>query len=227
MDLNLLKQKFGNWLSIEELRGFLANTPEEICRGVPIDRGLLEMASEFVEERKGWWEHPDWENYLARLQKAGYRLSEESKAPVGSILEIFKVYYHGSRFQTIRENRQEPLERIETPIPKPAVQAPERPAGLAGIETAASPGTGEPLAPAAIRPAPAASKAGEPESGWTAKPAGPEVAPARTPGEPFEASSSKSSGQEPALARKPGKRAASRAKKVSSRNRSGSKDGNK
>ena len=111
MELKHLKPKLGSWLSIEELKGFLAETPEEICQGIPINRRLLEIASEFVEERHGWWEHPDWEAYLERLQKEGYSLSESCKVPIGSILEIFKDYYHRDNFQAISEKRRKPGDR--------------------------------------------------------------------------------------------------------------------
>jgi hypothetical protein len=108
MDLKNLKPKLGRWLTIDELRGFLAETPEEVCEQVPINRKLLETASAFVEEQNGWWEHPDWEGFLERLGRDGFQLSREVEPPIGNILEIFKDYYHRNRFDTITEKRRKP-----------------------------------------------------------------------------------------------------------------------
>ncbi len=106
MELKSLKTRLGNWLTIEELKHFLSNLPDEIANKIPINRELLEHASEFVEERKGWWEHHDWESFLARLEERGFSLSEEVKAPIGNILEIFKGYYHSDNFHKILEKRR-------------------------------------------------------------------------------------------------------------------------
>lgn len=106
MDLKALKPKLGRWLTLDELREQLSRMPEEICEGIPINRKLLETASEFVEARRGWWEHADWEAFLQNLQGQGYRLSEEHRAPIGSILEIFKKYYHADNFGEVVEKRR-------------------------------------------------------------------------------------------------------------------------
>ena len=108
MELKNLKPRFGQWLTIEELRRFLAETPDEVFQQVPINRKLLEIASVFVEEQNGWWEHPDWEGFLERLSKDGFQLSKELEPPIGSILEIFKDYYHRESFQAIAEKRRKP-----------------------------------------------------------------------------------------------------------------------
>jgi hypothetical protein len=118
MELKNLKPKFGRWLTIEELRGFLAETPDEVFQQVPINRRLLEIASEFVEKQKGWWEHPDWEGFLARLSKDGFHLSKDVEPPIGNILEIFKDYYQSDRFQAIAEKRRKPGTRKTSPAPK-------------------------------------------------------------------------------------------------------------
>jgi hypothetical protein len=118
MELKNLKPKFGRWLTIEELRNFLAETPDEVFQQVPINRRLLEIASEFVEKQKGWWEHPDWEGFLAKLRKDGFHLSEEVQPPIGNILEIFKEYYQSDRFQAIAEIRRKPAARKAAPSPK-------------------------------------------------------------------------------------------------------------
>ena len=111
MELKNLKPKLGRWLTIDELRGFLAEMPDEIFRQVPINRKLLEIASVFVEEQNGWWEHPDWEGFLERLGRDGFQLSQEVEPPIGSILEIFKDYYHRDRFEAIAEKRRKPAAR--------------------------------------------------------------------------------------------------------------------
>ena len=108
MELKNLKPKFGRWLTIDELRGVLAETPDEVFQQVPINRKLLEIASVFVEEQNGWWEHPDWECFLERLGRDGFQLSKEVEPPIGHILEIFKDYYHRESFQAIAEKRRKP-----------------------------------------------------------------------------------------------------------------------
>jgi len=118
MELENLKPKLGRWLTIDELRGVLTETPDEVFQQVPINRRLLEIASEFVEKQKGWWEHPDWEGFLARLSKDGFNLSTEVEPPIGNILEIFKEYYHADRFEAIAEKRRKPGTRKAAPYPK-------------------------------------------------------------------------------------------------------------
>jgi hypothetical protein len=111
MELKQLKTKFGQWLTIDELRALLAETPAEVFQQVPINRKLLEIASEFVEAQKGWWEHPEWEAFLDRLSRDGFHLSKELEPPIGNILEIFKAYYHTDSFQKIAEKRRKPANK--------------------------------------------------------------------------------------------------------------------
>ncbi len=108
MELKNLKPKFGRWLTIDELRGCLTETPEEVVEQVPINRKLLETASEFVEKQNGCWEHPDWEGFLDRLGKDGFQLSKDAEPPIGNILEIFKGYYHRDSFEAIKDKRRKP-----------------------------------------------------------------------------------------------------------------------
>ncbi len=114
MEIKHLKPKFGRWLTIDELRAFLTETPEDVFQQVPINRKLLEIASEFVEQQEGWWEHPDWEGFLNRLDRDGFHLSREAEPPIGSILEIFKEYYHREGFQEIVDKRRKPSARKGT-----------------------------------------------------------------------------------------------------------------
>jgi len=118
MELKNLKPILGQWLTIDELRGFLTETPEEVVQQVPINRKLLETASEFVEERQGRWEHPEWEGFLARLSNDGFHLSKEVEPPIGNILEIFKAYYQRNGFQAIAEKRRKPVTQKNTRAPK-------------------------------------------------------------------------------------------------------------
>jgi hypothetical protein len=108
MEMKDLKSRFGRWLTIDELRGLLAETPEEVFDRLPINRKLLETASEFVENQRGWWEHPDWEGFLQTLTGDGFQVSKDLEPPIGNILEIFKQYYHQDRFQAIIEKRRRP-----------------------------------------------------------------------------------------------------------------------
>ena len=111
MELKSLKPKLGRWLTIEELKGLLAAMPDELCHGIPINRKLLEIASQFVEERGGWWEHPDWESYLNRLSQEGFELSQDANEAIGNILEIFKDYYREDNYQVITDKRRKPANR--------------------------------------------------------------------------------------------------------------------
>jgi hypothetical protein len=106
MELKKLKPKLGGWLTIEELRDHLTRIPKELYQGIPINRKLLETASEFVEARRGSWEHADWESFLQDLNAQGFHLSEEHKASIGNILEIFKKYYHADSFHEVSKKRR-------------------------------------------------------------------------------------------------------------------------
>ena len=118
MELKNLKPKFGRWLTIEELRDFLAETPDEVFQQVPINRRLLEIASEFVEKQKGWWEHPDWEGFLVRLSKDGFHLSQEVEPPIGNILEIFKDYYQSGQVSGDRGDTTQASSPEDGPFPE-------------------------------------------------------------------------------------------------------------
>ncbi|MEW6444154.1 MAG: hypothetical protein AB1640_24690 [bacterium] len=112
MDLKHLKPKLGKWLAIDELRDQLATMPETVCNSIPVNRKLLETAAEFVEVRRGWWEHADWEAFLQELHAKGFNLSEEHKAPIGNILEIFKKYYRSDTYKEVAEKRRRSNARV-------------------------------------------------------------------------------------------------------------------
>ena len=100
MEAQAIKPKLGRWLNIKELEGFITDTPSDIVQGIPINRKLLEIASEFVERQNGWWEHPDWESFLNILSTEGYNLSEEVQASIGkpkcSIVLFNRIQYFRS-----------------------------------------------------------------------------------------------------------------------------------
>ncbi len=108
MDQKDLKPKMGRWLQIAELQDFLIDMSPEIFEKTPVNRKLLEIASKFVEDQNGGWEHPDWDAFLNLLENEGYNLSDNGKASVGNILETFKHYYHNNDFQAIIDKRRKP-----------------------------------------------------------------------------------------------------------------------
>ena len=101
-----LKTRFGRWLSIDELRDLFTHLPEDTVHTVPVNRKLLETASEFVEKKSGWWEHRDWSGFLESLDEQGFRTSQEFQPAIGSILEIFKTRYQRGEFGTVVEKRR-------------------------------------------------------------------------------------------------------------------------
>jgi len=103
-----LKTRFGRWLSIDELRDLFTHLPGDTVHTVPVNRKLLETASEFVEKKNGWWEHHDWNGFLETLDEQGFRTSQEFQPAIGSILEIFKTCYHRGEFSTVVEKRRQP-----------------------------------------------------------------------------------------------------------------------
>ncbi len=108
MDANTLKTKLGRWLTIDEIRDLLSELPDHAVDQIPVNRKLLETASQFVEQRAGGWGHDDWNGFLAGLWDQGFQVTEESHSPIGSILEIFKAYYLRGEFDTITEKRRKP-----------------------------------------------------------------------------------------------------------------------
>ena len=75
MDQKALKSKLGRWLQIIELQNFFTQMPSEIFEKTPFNRKLLEIASKFVEDQNGWWEHPGWEGFLDLLQSDDTRFA--------------------------------------------------------------------------------------------------------------------------------------------------------
>jgi hypothetical protein len=55
---------------------------------------VLDQADRFIKARKGAWEHADWEGFLARVEKLGVELTDETKRYLGNILEAGKHFYN-------------------------------------------------------------------------------------------------------------------------------------
>jgi len=51
---------------------------------------VLDLAGQFVTERKGVWSHDDWEGFLAKAAALGVAMDDESKRCLGNILESCK-----------------------------------------------------------------------------------------------------------------------------------------
>jgi len=51
---------------------------------------VLDLAGQFVTERKGVWSHDDWEGFLAKAAALGVTMDDESKRCLGNILESCK-----------------------------------------------------------------------------------------------------------------------------------------
>lgn len=57
---------------------------------------LVKLAGEFVTRRKGVWDHTDWLDFVADVQKLGFNLSEEMQSRLGELLEAMKRFYTAS-----------------------------------------------------------------------------------------------------------------------------------
>lgn len=56
---------------------------------------LIELATKFVEQQGGKWDHTAWLEFLSEIQKSGYNLSHDMQSYLGSMLESLKKV-HGS-----------------------------------------------------------------------------------------------------------------------------------
>ncbi|MBF0565943.1 MAG: hypothetical protein HQK89_11925 [Nitrospirae bacterium] len=56
---------------------------------------LIELATKFVEQQGGKWDHAAWLEFLSEIQKNGYNLSHDMQSYLGSMLESLKKV-HGS-----------------------------------------------------------------------------------------------------------------------------------
>jgi hypothetical protein len=54
---------------------------------------VVTLASKFIEQKKGFWEHADWEDLLGQVAKAGITATDEVKINLGNMLESGKFFY--------------------------------------------------------------------------------------------------------------------------------------
>lgn len=114
---------------------------------------LSDQAAKFVEQSKGIWDHDAWEAFLKDLQDAGVKLSAETTAYVGEILEASKRVYHSLPI----------VEKTAAPAAPPPAPKTAKPAAAAQTAATSSP-------PKAAEPKqPAAAKAGAPKASAPAK----------------------------------------------------------
>jgi predicted flap endonuclease-1-like 5' DNA nuclease len=59
---------------------------------VPFDE-LARLASEFVTQQQGMWDHSAWLDFLARAQGGGIEMSADMQANLGGLLEAMKEYH--------------------------------------------------------------------------------------------------------------------------------------
>jgi len=126
MDVNALKPKLGRWLAIGEVQDLLSQQPDDLVNGVPVNRKLMEAALLFVEQRSGWWDHEEWNGFLAGLWEQGFQVSEQNHALIGSLLEVFKAYYHRGEFQVVAEKKRKPTAPRKPAAAKKKAPAPAR-----------------------------------------------------------------------------------------------------
>jgi predicted flap endonuclease-1-like 5' DNA nuclease len=74
----------------------------------PFDE-LVKLSSDFVAQRKGVWDHSAWLDFISKVQKKGYDVSEEMQAYLGTELEAMKRFYDAT---TSTEGMEKALKRI-------------------------------------------------------------------------------------------------------------------
>lgn len=55
---------------------------------------LIKLASQFVEQQKGAWDHTAWMDFISDLQKKGLETNEEFKSQLGTVVESMKNVYN-------------------------------------------------------------------------------------------------------------------------------------
>ncbi len=56
-------------------------------------KAVISLATKFVEQKKGSWNHADWEDLLGQVGKAGVPVTDEVKIKLGSLLETSKFFF--------------------------------------------------------------------------------------------------------------------------------------
>ncbi|MBF0566248.1 MAG: hypothetical protein HQK89_13510 [Nitrospirae bacterium] len=54
---------------------------------------LIDLATKFVDQQGGKWDHSAWLEFLSEIQKNGYNLSHDMQSYLGSMLESLKKIY--------------------------------------------------------------------------------------------------------------------------------------
>jgi hypothetical protein len=54
---------------------------------------FMDMASKFVEQNKGTWDHKAWMDFMNNMQRKGLEMNPDMMACTGTVLECMKKYY--------------------------------------------------------------------------------------------------------------------------------------
>ncbi len=65
---------------------------------------LIDLAGKFVERQKGIWDHDAWVDFLAEMQKNGFKLNDDMKSYLGLVLESMKKVYDSGMITKGMEN---------------------------------------------------------------------------------------------------------------------------
>lgn len=55
---------------------------------------VLDLASKFVHDKGGAWNHDEWESALKQVEETGMAVEDEVKRHFGNLLEAAKYFYH-------------------------------------------------------------------------------------------------------------------------------------
>lgn len=76
---------------------------------------MLDKAKAFVEEKKGEWDHIQWDQLLNDLQSQGVKLTDEAKSRFGEILEGLKgVYSEAAKTEGVAKTLTEVKDQVVT-----------------------------------------------------------------------------------------------------------------
>lgn len=78
-------------------------------------KSILDLATRFVKDQGGNWNHTEWESALKKVEEAGVAAEEEVKRHFGNLLEATKYFY---QLETAQEVEKTPRSA------KPASKAP-------------------------------------------------------------------------------------------------------
>jgi predicted flap endonuclease-1-like 5' DNA nuclease len=54
---------------------------------------LTKLAADFVTKQKGMWDHSAWTDFVSRVKKEGFDITEEMQSHLGGLLEAMKQFY--------------------------------------------------------------------------------------------------------------------------------------